>query len=91
MEDNERLASKVDAIVVNSLMAIEFVFTMAIYFVLMHWVSQFWANGWLILSYAWALKANFDELAKKLKETGNGKEDCSKEKQEDSKDIDAKG
>ena len=90
MEDNERLASKVDAIVVNVLMAIEFIITMAIYFILLHWVSPFWANYWMILSYAWALKTNFDELAKKLKETGNGKEDCSKKKQEDNKDIDAK-
>ena len=90
MKDNERLASKVDAIVVNSLMVIEFMFTMAIYFALMHWASQFWAHWWLIFSYAWALKTNFDELAKKLKETGNGKEDYNKEKQEDSKDVAAK-
>lgn len=80
-------AEKAFAIAMNVLMVVEFTIVVGIFFLLQAYVSLFGANVWLILAYAWSLKAEYALHHLLLKENimeriGHGKEDNKEDRVE---------
>ena len=75
---------------VNWIMVIDFTITIAVYWLINRYISDFWAIAWLIASYAFTLKEGCDAMSMNIKNWISAKNSKSKEllnedKQEDDK------